>query len=115
MAETVLGFRIEVKGTDKETAQLNKLSAATDQIKARIKLLNDIQKNGTVLTQTQINRRTLLTTQLKANNAQYNKLNKTILQNNNVTQKSESFTKKKWVNPLLEQVLQCLELVQLLE
>ena len=94
MAEQVLGFRIEVKGTDQQTAALSKLGASTDQLKARIKLLNDIQRKGTPLTQRQAKERALLTTQLKANTVQYNKLNKSILQNNGVTQKSESFTKK---------------------
>lgn len=92
--ERVLGFRIEVKGTDQQTAQLSKLRGEIDQLKARIKLLNDIEKQGTLLTAKQRKERELLNTQLKASSSQYNALNRTILQNNNVTKKSSSFTAK---------------------
>lgn len=92
--EKVLGFRIEVKGTEQETSQLAKLGASIDQLKARLKLLNDIQRRGTTLTAKQQKERALLTTQLKANRAEYNQLNRSILQNNGVVQKQSSFTKK---------------------
>ena len=88
MAEQVLGFRIEVKGTDQQTQQLSKLGGEVDQLKARIKLLNDIQRQGTPLTQRQTKEKALLTTQLKATSYQYNQLNKEILQNNGVMKKS---------------------------
>lgn len=94
MAETVLGFRIEVKGTEQETSQLVKLGSSIDQIKARIKLLNDLQRKGIPLTRKQAKERQLLNTQLKASRSQYNALNKKILVNNNVSKKSTSFTKK---------------------
>jgi len=91
MAETVLGFRIEVKGTEQETAQLTKLGGEIDQIKARLKLFNDLQRKGIPLTAKQAKQRTLLNTQLKASRTQYNALNKSVLQNNNVIKKSSGF------------------------
>ena len=88
MAEKVLGFRIEVRGTDQQTTQLSKLGGEIDQIKARIKLLNDLQRKGIPLTAQQRKERELLNTQLKASRSQYNTLNKEILQNNGVIKKS---------------------------
>ena len=88
MAEQVLGFRIEVKGTDQQTQQLSKLGSEIDQLKARMKLLNDIQRQGTPLTARQTKEKALLTTQLKATRSQYNALNKEILINNGVIKKS---------------------------
>lgn len=88
MAEQVLGFIIEVKGTDQQTQQLSKLGSEIDQLKARMKLLNDIQRQGTPLTARQTKEKALLTTQLKATRSQYNALNKEILINNGVIKKS---------------------------
>ena len=91
MAEKVLGFRIEVKGTDQQTAQLAKLGGSIDQLKARLKLLNDIQRKGTPLTSKQRKERELLNTQLKANRQNYNALNREILKNNTAVKKNNGF------------------------
>ena len=93
-AEKVLGFRIEVRGTDKQTSEMAKLNAETIRMRKTVELLNKIEKQNGTLTAKQTNQRQLLSTQIKANAYQYNQLNKQVLQNNNVVQKNESFTKK---------------------
>ena len=89
MSEKVLGFRIEVKGTDQQTQQLSKLGGEMTQLRSRIKLLNDIQRKGTPLTARQTKEFELLTTQLKAHTIQRNALNKQILVNNGVMKQSQ--------------------------
>lgn len=86
--EEVLGFRIEVKGTDQQTAAMQKLSAEIDSMKKRITELNKQKKTEEGLTAAQRKEYVLLTTQLKASTTQYNKINKEILVNNGVLSKS---------------------------
>lgn len=86
--EEVLGFRIEVKGTDQQTAAMQKLSAEIDSMKKRITELNKQKKTEEGLTAAQRKEWVLLNTQLKASQTQYNQVNKAILTNNGVLKQS---------------------------
>lgn len=92
--EKILGFRIEIRGTQKQTSDMAKLTAETNRMKETVKLLNKIEKTNGTLTAKQAKQRQLLTTQIKANNSAYNQLNKKILQNSGVTKKNTSFTQR---------------------
>lgn len=94
MSEQILGFRIEVRGTEKETASMARLTEETKRMQQSIRLLDKIRAKNGSLTAKQINQRQLLSTQIKANQSDYNKLNKQVLQNNGVTKKNTSFTAK---------------------
>lgn len=86
--EEVLGFRIEVKGTDQQTAEMQKLSGEIDSIKKRMSELNRQKKTEEGLTAAQRKEWVLLNTQLKASQTQYNQVNKAILTNNGVLKQS---------------------------
>lgn len=85
--EKILGFRIEVRGTEKQTSQMNKLTLETERMKVAIRKLNKTGKINKGLTDKEIIQRKQLTTQIQANNRAYNKLNAT-------NKKSSSFTSK---------------------
>lgn len=88
MSEEVLGFRIEVKGTDQQTAEMQKLSGEIDSMKKRMVELNKQKKTEEGLTAAQRKEWVLLNTQLKASQTQYNQVNKAILTNNGVLKQS---------------------------
>jgi len=98
MAEQVLGFRIEVKGTDEQTSKMAQLTVETNKMKVAVAEINKQErdynkgkKDAIALTTKQINLRQQLTGQIKANNVQYNQLNKVQLLNNGITKKSTGF------------------------
>ena len=43
-AEKILGFRIEVRGTDKQTAEMGKLTGQTNKMRQAIQALNKKEK-----------------------------------------------------------------------
>lgn len=97
-SEQVLGFRIEVKGTDEQTSKMAQLTVETNKMKQAVADINKQErdynkgkKDAIALTQKQINLRQQLTGQIKANTIQYNNLSKEQLKNNGIVKSSTGF------------------------
>ncbi len=98
MAERVIGFRIEIKGTDAQVAALGKLQGQITTLTERQRRLNRIIK--TVDQSTEQGRRRFdslnkalasNTTQLKATRNRFNDLQATVLKSNDALRKNSGF------------------------
>lgn len=91
MAEEVVGFRLEVRGTDQQIKQLTRLTAQVDSLVKQRQSLTRAEKRGTVTARNANSQRAKLNINLKANRNALRDVEAQILKNNNALRKNSGF------------------------
>ncbi len=93
MAEQVVGFRIQVRGTPQQTAEITKLERAVSVLAQRRNNLNSLERRGLITTRDAARARGTLNIQLAAQRNRLRDLNRSVLQNNDALRKNTGFVK----------------------
>lgn len=91
MAEKVIAFRIDVKGTDKQTKELGEIERALISSKEELRKLNQETERGSKATKKQSDRMSQLRVNIKANTKARTGLENAILKQNKALLKNSGF------------------------
>jgi len=91
MADKVVGFAIQIKGTPQQQREIQQLERAVGILAQRRNVLNKNERQGNITTRQAAKARATLNNTLTANRNRLRDLNATVLKNNNALRKNSGF------------------------